>query len=389
MSVNKLYKFESGEYSLNSLSTSNQQELKKIFESIQTQLGRNTTAVRNIYEIIIRGSESKVTNPLGFEIPGSLADARAQAVREYLTINYPTINSNKDVTIKIIKPSLIGNEIYTKGENVNVPKFKKDQYVEIKFQQIIKERTTNACQEGTHTGAATISEIPITNEIWGVALDFPEDFKTGCYEIRMDSFWYPDAMKITFYDQYYSASREEWIPLFASSIQATQENFQDLYKAYKRNPTSELFTYLPIIKAEGIWLNQPTPESPKKINGRNFQLYEYTSSTNIKDAKRRDHFLWGGSTDLEYSIQNYDEIPLYNTKGDLSIYPSGSIKPEIVPVGEIRDKFNNRIRVEASYMRIITIPKTENYKSVTLTVYGYRATTQFSYNTRCLPSCPK
>jgi hypothetical protein len=372
MSVYKLFKFDKGEYTLNSLSTSNQQELRRIFEGIKTQLERSTAAIRNKYEVLIRGSESKVTNPIGFEIPGSLADARAQAIREYLTINYPTINSNPDVIIKIVTPSLIGNEEYTPGENADVPKFRKDQYVEIKFQQIIRGRGTDACNEELNSGDETISDVPLSNEIWSLDLDFPDDFKTGYYEVRMDSNFYPDAMKITFYDRYYSVSREEWIPLFASSIEATNYNFEELYKAYRNNSSSLLFTYLPIIKAEGIWLNQVTPDI-KKISGRKFQLYEYTSSIDPKDAKFRTKNLWQGSTELPFNIQNYDIFPLYNVLDeDLSIYPPEAIRVEM-PTGR-------------PYIRKITIPKTENDKSVKLTVYGYLKRTRFDYWTKCIRS---
>jgi hypothetical protein len=74
------------------------------------------------FKIVITAGESQVTNPKGFESKGSLAQARAKVIEDLVS------NLGFD---KIEIDTKVGNTPYEKGDDVNDPKFKAEQFVTV------------------------------------------------------------------------------------------------------------------------------------------------------------------------------------------------------------------------------------------------------------------
>jgi hypothetical protein len=74
------------------------------------------------FKIVITAGESQVTNPKGFESKGSLAQARAKVINDLV----------KNLGIdKIDIVTKVGDTPYKKGNDVNDPKYKAEQFVTI------------------------------------------------------------------------------------------------------------------------------------------------------------------------------------------------------------------------------------------------------------------
>ena len=106
------------------------------FDSGKTSLVSKESLVKNIndikewvkgknlknFKIVITAGESQVTNPKGFESKGSLAQARAKVIEDLVS------NLGFD---KIEIDTKVGSTPYEKGDDVNDPKFKAEQFVTV------------------------------------------------------------------------------------------------------------------------------------------------------------------------------------------------------------------------------------------------------------------
>jgi hypothetical protein len=106
------------------------------FDSGKTSLISKESLVKNIndikewvkgknlknFKIVITAGESQVTNPKGFEKKGSLAQARAKVIEDLVG------NLGFD---KIEIDTKVGSTPYEKGDDVNDPKFKAEQFVTV------------------------------------------------------------------------------------------------------------------------------------------------------------------------------------------------------------------------------------------------------------------
>jgi hypothetical protein len=106
------------------------------FDSGKTSLVSKEILVKNIndikewvkgknlknFKIVITAGESQVTNPKGFESKGSLAQARAKVIEDLVS------NLGFD---KIEIDTKVGTTPYEKGDNVNDPKYKAEQFVTV------------------------------------------------------------------------------------------------------------------------------------------------------------------------------------------------------------------------------------------------------------------
>ncbi len=106
------------------------------FDSGKTSLISKESLVKNIndikewvkgknlknFKIVITAGESQVTNPKGFESKGSLAQARAKVIEDLVG------NLGFD---KIEIDTKVGSTPYEKGDDVNDPKFKAEQFVTV------------------------------------------------------------------------------------------------------------------------------------------------------------------------------------------------------------------------------------------------------------------
>ncbi len=106
--------FSSGKTSL-----TNKESLVTNIDDIKSWVkGKNL----NNFKIVITAGESQVPNPQGFEKKGSLAEARAKVVRDLV----------KNLGIdKIDIVTKVGDTPYKKGNDINDPKFKAEQFVTV------------------------------------------------------------------------------------------------------------------------------------------------------------------------------------------------------------------------------------------------------------------
>jgi hypothetical protein len=106
------------------------------FDSGKTSLISKESLVKNIndikewvkgknlknFKIVITAGESQVTNPKGFESKGSLAQARAKVIEDLVgNLGFNSIEIDTKV----------GSTPYEKGDDVNDPKFKAEQFVTV------------------------------------------------------------------------------------------------------------------------------------------------------------------------------------------------------------------------------------------------------------------
>ena len=359
----RLYNFDSGLYGINSLSSGNVQELKKIFDGIDYTLQQDATTK---YEIIIRGGESLVTNPPGFERKGSLADARSNTIKSYLTTKYPTISNNPRVSTRIAK-SIIGVAPYNIGDDKNAKKYKDEQFVEIIFQPFIPRITGDPCLQRYGTSSTrTVDTIPPDGKIWTIPPRFfPDFFSNGTFELSIISFAYPDAVEVEFLDINNRITKIGFIPLFMSDNpfdSKFKENLSDIYKFYKTNPNAITFKYLPLLEANN------RADMNAKLKSK-YPEYEYLFNRDFPTSDNDTFF--------------YEIIPVFSTANkNNAIIPSG------VPVPTINKVLykNGSGNMVPQQERTIILEKNEEDVSVRLNIYGYRKGTEFDYQTRCKPN---
>ena len=119
--------FESGKYQLspNFLQSIND----KIIKLVQFVKGKK---LKN-FKIIITPGESQVTNQPGFERQGSLAEARAHSLENYLNQILPKMLEGYSPKIEVTKP-VIGKTPYNKQTDYkdrNSQKYKNEQFVKV------------------------------------------------------------------------------------------------------------------------------------------------------------------------------------------------------------------------------------------------------------------
>jgi len=104
----------------------------------------------SVFTFKINAGESQVTNPTGFETPGSLALSRTKQVRKYIEEVFGDLLSSKKITV--ISPDTINDVSIGKtpyrgkgsGDNTNpklVPLYKKEQFVNLLFSGKVIKRT--------------------------------------------------------------------------------------------------------------------------------------------------------------------------------------------------------------------------------------------------------
>lgn len=113
--------FESGRFQLTPRLES--QVSQKVQELVSAIKGKNLDKVN----IVIQPGESKVTNQPPFTQVGSLAEARANSLKDYLDKVLPKLLSFSP-SITVAKP-IIGSTPYKPGNNKDDPKYKAEQFV--------------------------------------------------------------------------------------------------------------------------------------------------------------------------------------------------------------------------------------------------------------------
>lgn len=142
--------FKFGEYQSDNVKNSIIKLKPKIEEFIKNSGG-------NQFIVNISAGESKVTNPKGFEIKGSLALARANSVKQYFEEIFPDLIKKNVLVIKTpkdVSEVVIGETLYdkTKGDNKNPEKiklYKQEQFVTFDIQgtgEVIDINTKDICQ---------------------------------------------------------------------------------------------------------------------------------------------------------------------------------------------------------------------------------------------------
>jgi len=136
--------FDSGKATL-----ANEEGLNKGISDIEKWIkGKN---LKN-FKIVITASESQVTNPKGFESKGSLAQARAKVIEDLVS------NLGFD---KIEIDTKVGSTPYKKGDNVNDPKFKAEQFVTV---SIVVENSVCSMAPFSESGTQGTYEEYISGE---------------------------------------------------------------------------------------------------------------------------------------------------------------------------------------------------------------------------------
>ena len=129
-------RFEYGKYESNTVKN-NILELKPKIESF---ISTNTDY--SSFEASITAGESKVTNPAGFETPGSLALARANSVKKYFEEIFPDLIKNGKLIIKSpssVSDVVIGDTPYKAGQQNDVklkPLYQREQFVNFEIKGI-------------------------------------------------------------------------------------------------------------------------------------------------------------------------------------------------------------------------------------------------------------
>lgn len=113
--------FPSGKYQLSSEFSSDVNQ--KVQELVSFIKGKNIKS----FSIIINSGESRVKNQDPFGTPGSLAEARAKSLKDYLESVLPRL-LNFTPKITISQP-VIGTTPYKQGDDINDPRYTREQFV--------------------------------------------------------------------------------------------------------------------------------------------------------------------------------------------------------------------------------------------------------------------
>jgi hypothetical protein len=353
----RLYNFDSGLYGLRDLSQTNRNDLVRVFNEIQRQLQTSTTLTK--FEIIIQGGESLVTNPPGFEQRGSLANARSETIKQFIQQEYPDIYNSPKVGPNRIKisPSIIGITEYKPGvDDKNAEKYKKEQFVDINFQEQLRPpRLPNICDRRYGQSITSkASTIPQTGLILRETYNLPRGIRT--FEISFISFGYPDAIEVEILNEDRQITKKGFVPLFVSEDlpdEKFKNNIELMYTFYRNNPLSinTLFQYVPLLTFSN------REEMIRKLTEyypRNQRVY-----TNEAFANGR----W------------YSNLPIFLSKETQpTTLPSNIISPSTNLVS-----YSN----SNQYQRTLSFEVDENDYYVVIKVYGYRNQTEFDFSTRC------
>jgi hypothetical protein len=165
--VNFSENFASGKVEL-----TNRDALAKQMGELQTFLkGKDPSKFR----VVIVAGESQVTNPKGFETKGSLAQARAEAVKnEIKGLKF----SNIDIQTEI------GTTAYKPGNNVNDPKYQAEQFVTISI--IANNDICSMPDVDRNEGQGVASNNYVTYD----------DYISGVGELVLDTGTIPDRMVV-------------------------------------------------------------------------------------------------------------------------------------------------------------------------------------------------
>jgi hypothetical protein len=112
------FNFESGQHQL---PPEEQQNIDRVISQVKDLVNQNY----KIVDITIESSESQVPNNSPFEEPGSLAEARAKAVKDELAKRLPEYVNQINTVLKI-GPTEYDKD---KGDNPGDDKYKREQYV--------------------------------------------------------------------------------------------------------------------------------------------------------------------------------------------------------------------------------------------------------------------
>lgn len=117
--------FESGQYQLSpKFKESMKYKIAKLVEFVKEKNLKN-------FKIVITPGESQVTNQPGFERQGSLAEARAHSLEDYLNQVLPQMLRGYSPKIEITKP-VIGKTPYDKTKDKkDDPRYKNEQFVKV------------------------------------------------------------------------------------------------------------------------------------------------------------------------------------------------------------------------------------------------------------------
>lgn len=130
--------FPSGQYQLSSeFSTDVNQKVQELVSFIK---GKNLKS----FSIVINSGESRVTNQDPFDTPGSLAEARAKSLKDYLEKVLPKL-LNFTPKITISEPE-IGTTPYKQGDDINDPRYTREQFVNA---TIVTDTTLDVTQKSS------------------------------------------------------------------------------------------------------------------------------------------------------------------------------------------------------------------------------------------------
>jgi hypothetical protein len=149
-SINFNESFESGKATL----TNKAELVKSISELKDWMKGKD---VKN-FKLVITAGESQVTNQKGFEAKGSLAQARAKAVE---------IVIGKLGFTKVDIQTKIGTTPYEKGNDINDPKYKAEQFVTVNIVVDNDICSMPAASGGGKTGTAANDYITYNSYVSG------------------------------------------------------------------------------------------------------------------------------------------------------------------------------------------------------------------------------
>jgi hypothetical protein len=157
------------------------------------------------FEVNITAGESRVTNPKGFETPGSLALARSNEVKKYFEEIFSDLIQNG--TLTIVSPSsvndvVIGETPYSKGDQNNSEKKKKyehEQFVDATIKGIGQKETgptgsTETLNCGGYFQSSGVQGFGDINKDFYKTLDLEINLNVGEFYISLQTYNMPDIL---------------------------------------------------------------------------------------------------------------------------------------------------------------------------------------------------
>lgn len=153
--------FESGQYQLSpKFKESMKYKIAKLVEFVKEKNLKN-------FKIVITPGESQVTNQPGFERQGSLAEARAHSLEDFLNQTLPRMLNGYSPKIEVTKP-VIGKTPYDKTKDKkDDQRYKNEQFVKV---SVVLD-TENQPKPDPFAKAASDGESMYLNQrLWGSVL---------------------------------------------------------------------------------------------------------------------------------------------------------------------------------------------------------------------------